>query len=181
MLKQTFLSSILVATTIVGVGIPALVRLPSNQAFAQTQRFFCDTSGGTPTTVAQTKQQKVVLVRWATTVGGGQYPPLVRCQQVSAKFQSLNEQGRLRFITTRRINGSHVICAAPQKNKPCFEDGQLLTLKPGSDPRKALTEMFRLRVGATGSGLLETSPILHVNLDDCLNAQLENKMCTPAE
>jgi hypothetical protein len=179
MLKQTFLSSILVATTI--LGIPALLRLPSDQAFAQTKRFFCDTTGETPTTVAQTKQQNVVIVRWTATVGGGQYTPLTRCQQVSSKFQSLNEQGRLRFITTRRVNGANVICAAPQKNKPCFDDGQLLTLKPGSDPRKALADMFRLRAGATGTGLLETNSILHVNLDDCLNAQLENKVCTPAE
>jgi hypothetical protein len=179
MLKQTFLSSILVTTAIVGT--PALLRLPSNQAFAQTQRFFCDTSGNIPTTVAQTKRQNVVLVSWVTTLGGGQYTPLARCQQVSAKFQSLNEQGRLRYITTRRINGANVICSAPQKNKPCFEDGQLFTLKPGSDPRRALAEMFKLRVGAAGSGLLESNSILHVNLDDCLNAQLENKVCTPAE
>jgi hypothetical protein len=175
MLRQIFLNTLVAAATILaGMG---LTNLPSTQAFAQTTRFFCDTSNGTPATVAQTARGKVVMIRWVTTLADGEYTPLKRCSEVSDRFQRFSQKGQLRFVTSGRVrlpNGSasNIICVAAANNGECLKDGLLFTLKPGSEPRKVLATMFRLNLaGSSGGELRETTSRVYVNVDDCLNNQ----------
>jgi hypothetical protein len=175
MLKQSVLSSILVATAMVGA--PSLLRLPITQAFAQTQKFFCDTSGPIPATVAQTKRGNVRLITWERTITE-QYTPLQRCQQVSNRFQDFHSKGRLRFITSGRMGGSNVICIAEAKNQACRPDGMLFTLSPGNKPIQVLAKMFGMPLaGPPGQEIRETTSRIYVDVEDCMDKRLNNITC----
>jgi Circadian oscillating protein COP23 len=141
----------------------------TGQAKSAQIKYFCDDSSNPPTTVASTLRGKIALIRWATTLGGGEYDPLKRCQVVSARFQTLYDNKQLRFLTTGRMNGQNVICAAADRNGGCLPNGLLFTLKPGSNPRTTLQQMFNLGKLATGGPILEsTQQRLYVDLNELL-------------
>jgi hypothetical protein len=175
MLKQAVLSSILVTTAMVAV--PSLLRLPTTETFAQTQKFFCDTSGSIPATVAQTKRGNVRLITWERVMVGGQYTPLQRCQQVSNRFQEFHSKGWLRFITSGRRGGSNVICVAEAKNQPCRPDGMLFTLSPENKPVQVLTKMFSLGTLITGQEIRETTSRVYVDFEACMDKRSNNEDC----
>jgi hypothetical protein len=169
MLRRTLLNSLLVSLAI--AGIPVFFKAPQNRAFAFTTKFFCDTSGTFPITVAKTGQGKtVMLIRWRSTSVDG-YPPLKRCQEVSQRFQSFYEQGRLKFITSGRFNGSNVICVATSSNSACRANDILFTLRPGRSPNDVLKAMFSLNMKASGGLITESSKPLYINIDQCLDEQ----------
>jgi hypothetical protein len=165
MAKQFSLAPILVATVVAGLSAFG----SHTPAQAQSPKYFCDTSGSAPATVATTKRGTITVVRWATTLGGGNYDPVTRCQQVSARFQALNEAGTLRFITTGRQNGQNIICVAGERNGPCLQNGLLFTLKPGANPRNTLQQMVNISRMASSGPILESSQQrLYVDMDELL-------------
>jgi hypothetical protein len=173
MFKQLGLLSVLATVTLAGLS-PLLATRPS-LAQQSGPKYFCDTSGRVPATVARTPRGNVTVIRWATTLGGGAFDPTNRCQQVSARFQNLNETNQLRFITTGRMNGQNIICVAAQKNGGCLPNGLLFTLKPGSNPRTTLQQMVNISRSATNGPILESSQArLYVDMNDVLqNAAVE--------
>jgi hypothetical protein len=178
MLKQAVLSSILVATAMVGT--PSLLRLPTTETVAQTQKFFCDTSGSIPATVAQTRRGNVRLITWERVITG-QYTPLQRCQQVSNRFQEFHSKGWLRFITSGRRGGSNVICVAEAKNQPCRPEGMLFTLSPENKPTQVLAKMFQMNLAGPGQEIRETTSRVYVDLEDCLDKRSNNQSCEPVQ
>jgi hypothetical protein len=179
MLKQAVLSSILVATAIVGA--PSLLRLPTTETFAQTQKFFCDKSGSIPATVAQTRRGNVRLITWERTIAG-QYTPLQRCQEVSSRFQEFHSKGWLRFITSGRQGGSNVICVAEAKNQACRPNGMLFTLSPENKPIQVLSKMFSLGARAdTGQEIRETTSRVYVDFEACMDKRSNNQSCEPVQ
>jgi Circadian oscillating protein COP23 len=173
-LKQLGLLPVLATVTLAGLS-PLMAEQPG---LAQsTTKYFCDTSGRVPATVAQTARGKVKVVSWNTTLGGGQFDPVTRCQQVSARFQTLSESKMLRFITTGRQNGQNIICVAAERNGGCLPNGNglLFTLRPGANPRATLQQMVNISRMATSGPIMESSQQrLYVNMDELLqNAATE--------
>ncbi|MEB3330911.1 MAG: COP23 domain-containing protein [Synechococcaceae cyanobacterium] len=138
-------------------------------AWAGAASFSCGSSNGVPTTVARTDDgRSVPMIRWTSNVfDAAGWTPQRRCQEVSQRFESFRQQGRLTYVTTGRINGLPVICSAASDGGAC--DGLLYTLKPGQDPTLALKRLFDVRYKARGP-LNETSARLYLSMDELLAA-----------
>jgi hypothetical protein len=120
--------------------------------------FVCEFSSTTNlyTTYAQTPRGPVPVVRWYSHYfEGAGYTPERRCREVSGRFQNLQNQGLLPYITAGYLNGQPVICAG--SGGGCNSSNLLFTLKAGSDAAAVLQELFDLRSGASASPLYQSS------------------------
>lgn len=144
--------------------------LQAAPARAAATSFSCGSSNGVPTTIARTDDgRSVPMIRWTSNAfDGSGWTPERRCQEVSQRFESYRQQGRLAYITTGRINSLPVICTAASDGGAC--DGLLYTLKPGQDPTLALRRLFDVRFKARGP-LNETSGRLYVSVQDLLSGK----------
>ena len=151
-------------------GLTAFTALGSAPAQAAATSFTCTTSNGVPTTVATTDTGRTVpMIRWTSNAfDGAGWSPQRRCQEVSQRFESFRQQGRLAFITTGRMNSLPVICTAAKDGGACV--GLLYTLKPSQDPTLALQRLFDVRNKARGP-LNETNARLYVSVDELLSAK----------
>jgi len=129
--------------------------------------FFCSAYGGSPVTMKSTTSGKnVPIIMWksnAFTADG--WAPEKRCQEVSQRFNQLHLSGRLRFLTTGRINGLPVICAAISDGAGCVDGGLLYTLKPGQNAGDTLRNLLAIRVKATGP-LTESTARPYISLEE---------------
>lgn len=129
---------------------------PSSQALTATTNFVCAKSDGKPATVARTKKGDVTLVIWSSEgFSEAGFTPQVRCQQVSARFQSMYRSGQLKFISAGTLNKIPVICATTQVSSTCNQQNLLYTLKPESDPQLVIKRLMAIRNRATSKGVLE--------------------------
>jgi hypothetical protein len=171
MLRFLSLLPVLAATTLVCV-TGLFNPLPG---VAQTAKYFCDTSGQYPRTMARTPRGVVTILRWTRTAG--EYDPLERCKIVSARFQALHQEGTLRFITSGRLNRENIICVALERNGNCLPEkkGLLFTLKPGASPAATIRQMVRISQDATDATVvIESSDArIYVSIDDLLNGTTE--------
>lgn len=158
------------------IGTQLMLGQPS--AAASASRFVCGSSGGAPATQAITRDGKTVtVIRWTSSVfDSAGWSQERRCQEVSSRFEDLRRSGRLRYLTTGRINGQPVICTTPSNGGAC--DGLLYTLKPGQDPTATLRTLLDIRVKARGP-LNETNPRLYVSMDEILNSSQANAADSP--
>mgnify|MGYP001196644892 CR=1 FL=1 len=136
---------------------------------AGAKRFHCGTSSGVPATLATTASGKTVpVIRWtSTTFDSAGWSQNKRCQAVSQRFEQYRQEGRLKYLTTGRMNGQAVICSANKDGGSC--NGLLYTLKPGQDPTKTLRDLLVVRTKAAGP-LNETTSRLYVKMGDLLDA-----------
>ncbi len=105
-------------------------------------KFICDLWQGTPTTIIQTSQKEFPLIHWKSdyfSMSG--YSTEARCEIVSQRFNELYRMGNLNYLTTARINGYSVICAAREIGGDCFE--QLFTVNPDIDPNQLLDDISK--------------------------------------
>jgi hypothetical protein len=146
----------------------ALIGAAHLPAEARAQDFVCSSVGGVPTTTASMADgRSVPVIRWTSNAfDGAGWTPERRCQEVSSRFSTYNRDGRLRYITTGRMNGLPVICTAASSGGPC--DGLLYTLKPGQNATATLRNLFDVRVKARGP-LQETSGRLYLNMNELLD------------
>jgi hypothetical protein len=149
--------------------IAGAVLLLGQPVKAGAASFSCSISNGAPATMVQTTDgRSVPMIRWTSnTFDGAGWSPTRRCQEVSQRFETFRQQGRLNYLTTGRMNGQPVICTARQTGAPC--DGLLYTLKPGQDPTTALTRLLDVRFKARGP-LNETQERLYINVEELVNA-----------
>jgi hypothetical protein len=139
------------------VGENTLLSLPS-QAVTATTSFVCGKVNGTPATVARTKTGDVPIVIWRSEEWSKSgFTPQVRCQQVSARFQSLYRSGRLKYITAGSIGKTPVICATIEKTGACTQQNLLYTLKPGANPQLVISKLMQVRNRATSVGTEESA------------------------
>jgi hypothetical protein len=160
MLWSTLSVSILtyVATAIAPVG-----------ASGGNSKFYCGKNNSVPTTMAKTSRGDVAVIRWVSRdVFGEAYPPAVRCNIVSEKFQSFYQDGTLNFLTTGVVNRMPVICAAQAQDGPC--NGVLFTLKPGGDPGRTLKRLLAVRDRASGPLAESSATRVYINMKDLLDA-----------
>lgn len=144
-------------------GLGAVVSPPS---YANNHiSFYCDTSGPLPKTVAlNTVNKKAIpVINWYSEFfTGAGFDPLVRCKEISQRFQAKSNDGSLDFITAGIVNRQSVICATTPKGS-CNANNVLFTLKPGSNAAQTLQRLFDVRDLGAGP-LFESSGRTYISL-----------------
>jgi hypothetical protein len=154
--RSTQFLMLCLATTAMA-GQSALLAPPSQAVTAATS-FVCGKSNGIPTTVAKTKKGDVPIVVWSSEgFSKSGFTPQVRCQQVSARFQSLYRSGQLKYITAGTLNNTPVLCATREQTGTCTQQNLLYTLKAGADPQLVIKKLMDVRNRATNSVLNESA------------------------
>ncbi|NER36674.1 MAG: hypothetical protein F6J93_22270 [Oscillatoria sp. SIO1A7] len=113
-------------------------------------KFTCVRSNGVPTTMARTSRGNIPMIRWVSSYfSNSGYDPQTRCEEVSGRFQTYQENGRLKYVGVAELNGYPILCVAEQMPGSCLNVGNnkglLFTLKPDSDPNEILRQMLRVR------------------------------------
>ena len=131
---------------------------PPSQALTATTKFVCAKADGKPATVARTKKGDVTLLIWSSEgFSEAGFTPQVRCQQVSARFQSMYRSGQLKYITAGTLNNLPVVCATTKLVVTCNQQNLLYTLKPNSDPQQVIARLMAIRNRASARGLEESA------------------------
>jgi hypothetical protein len=132
--------------------------VPSSQAVTATTNFACGKSEGALATVARTKKGDIPILVWRSErVSKSGFTPQVRCQQVSARFQSLYRSGQLKYITAGTLNNNPVLCATTQVNGTCSQQNLLYTLSPNSDPQEIIKKLSAIRNRASSASINESA------------------------
>ena len=157
----------LIAVMAVGMAY-ALVHNPE-RAIAQG-KFYCGSYSGVPATLTTARSGKTVpIILWkSNTFTSDGWSPERRCQDVSQRFNILHSQGALQYLSTGRMNGMPVICAAAAKGNGC--SGLLYTLKPGQNASQTLKNLLAVRIKATGP-LTETTSRPYIALNDLVEGE----------
>lgn len=160
--------------------LQAIAGLTAVLAFGQAEvradasagsKFYCGSFEGAPSTMTTTKSGKQVpIITWKSShFSGSGYTPQRRCEIVSQRFNTLHQRGQMNLLTTGRMNGLPVICAAATNPGPCVQDGLLYTLKPGQNATQTLKNLISIRTKASGP-LTETASRLYISIEEIENA-----------
>lgn len=137
--------------------VGSMFSAPSSQALTATTSFVCGKSQGTPATIARTKKGDFPIILWSSeAMSDAGFTPQLRCQQVSARFQSLYRSGRLKSLTTGTLNNQSVICATA-KAKSCNAQNLLYTLQPNADPQQVIRRLQIIRHRASSRSIEESA------------------------
>lgn len=152
-------------------------------AAPRAQGFICATSSGVPSTKAiKSDGSQVDIIRWTSnSFSSAGWNPQRRCQEVSIRFDRYLKEGRLKYLTTGRMNGVPVICTSLTNGGPC--DGLLYTLKPNQNPTVTLESLLEVKKQKRGP-INETSSRIYISIDQILNKEQpsdidENKVKQP--
>ncbi|MCU0548716.1 MAG: COP23 domain-containing protein [Leptolyngbya sp. Prado105] len=141
----------------------------SRPAQANETTFTCSTSQGTPTTVAQTSEDEVPIIRFNSSYFNDRgWSPERRCQEVSARFQRFHQAKQLRYITVGTMNRQRIVCVAESKTSGCLKDGLLFTLKPTSNANATLRQLFGIKDQAAGP-LSESRGRAYIDINELLS------------
>ena len=164
--------SLVMASLLTGFALVGSLLAPA-QAGTTARGFVCGSTQGAPSTNAvKPDGGQVPVIRWTSnTFTSAGWSPQRRCEEVSKRFDTYFNQGRLRYITTGRMNSLPVICTATRHAGRC--DGLLYTLKPGQNATATLLNLLEIRVMARGP-LNETTGRLYVSLDELMNTAEAN-------
>jgi hypothetical protein len=139
-----------------GLALALSVTLASNQpSQAQSRQFTCASSDNYPVTVVRHPTKgSVALIVWTNTSQiSDTWTPQKRCQEVSDRFQKLQNQGQLRTLKTGTVNGQYVICGLGTNQGSCNNKNVLLTMTKDSDPKQVLERLLNTRVTANGEAV----------------------------
>jgi len=150
------------------LGLPFLLSIPAipDAPAVASGKFYCGSYDGVPSTMtnSSTSGKPIPIIMWkSTTFSSDGWAPEKRCAEVSSRFNALHASGRLKMLTTGRINGMPVICAATEEGGGCVEGGLLYTLKPGQNAGATLRNLVAVRTKATGP-LTETTERPYISL-----------------
>jgi Circadian oscillating protein COP23 len=164
--KRQLITLCLVTGTMMG---QAMFPSAPSHAVTATTNFVCGKSQGIPATVAKTRKGDVPIILWKSgELNKSGYNPEVRCQQVSARFQTLYRSGQLKYLTAGRLNNSTVICATIDKSSKCTDTNLLYTLKSNENAPLVIKQLQSIRHQATNRVVEESGSITSdrsVNLD----------------
>lgn len=169
-MKSQVFAQILTAS-VIALGTIATISQPS---YAQRSTFFCDKSReGIPTTFARTATGKrIAVISWRKDWGGN-YPPEKRCRDVSARFQSADQDQVLNYMTVASMRGQQVVCAIRKYGNTC--DQLLFTLKQGENPREVIRALTDINYRARGP-LVQSedgSPQIYVDMNLLLSDETQ--------
>lgn len=138
-------------------------------------RFACGTDQGVPATLAILPDgTQATIIRYVSgAFNDAGFSDQKRCEEISARFQSYNEQREIDFMTVGKINRENVICVTRKEGGDCSRDlkseGLLITVRPGVNPRTTLAQLIDVRLQA-GSALSETEERPYVNTKCLIDA-----------
>lgn len=154
------------ATGSIALAFGAIGTYANAQTRLQTKAFVCGQSNGAPTTIAQTNQGDVPVIRWTSDrFRDAGYSEERRCLEVSARFQQYFRNGQLNYLTTGIMNNQQVVCVADREGGNCT--GLLFTLKRGSNPNQVLKSLLAVRVRASGP-LNESTSRVYIDMSEYL-------------
>jgi Circadian oscillating protein COP23 len=140
-----------------------------NSAQAETTApttFACGASSGVPATMAQTQRGEIPVIRWSSDYfSDSGWTPERRCQEVSTRFQTYQQDGSLKYLTTGVMNGMSVVCTTDHDGGTC--KNLLFTLKAGSNAGQTLRDLLQVRTHATGP-LNQSEARVYINMDEYL-------------
>jgi hypothetical protein len=169
--------SIAVGTVLLS-GLGALVVQPSYSQPAVIFECYANDGSGYPTTMARSAKGQISVVRWYSEYfSGSGYDPITRCQEVSGRFQSAYNSGRLDYITAGYVNGYPVVCATTAGGS-CNEGNLLFTLKKGTDAAATLQRLFNVRDLGAGP-LYESSGRTYIDVNKILEPLATGEGQTP--
>jgi Circadian oscillating protein COP23 len=135
--------------TVALLSIPTIFVNSTHPSRAANTNFSCLVNGGIPTTFfTRSDNGKLAIVRWTSQFGG--LSSKQRCFAVSRNFQKNLDNGTLSLIIDGVINRQPVICGAVNASDDCTKDTLLFTLKPGSNPKEVIRNLFDKRGLAPG-------------------------------
>ena len=117
-------------------------------------------------------ERYVSIIAWKSdSFPGSEWTPERRCGKVSEKFQKFHQQGRLDYLTTGKLNGLGVICAA--KPGECNKNNILFSVRPGVNPTTVLAELKDIKEGRTSDITWQNSgENTYLNLGEYLKKHL---------
>ena len=149
-----------------GLALALSVTLASNQpsqaqrasnrpSQAQSRQFTCASRDNYPVTVVRHPTRgSVALIVWTNTSQiSSTWTPEKRCQEVSDRFQKLQNQGQLGTLKTGTVNGQYVICGVRTNQGSCNNKNVLLTMTKDRDPKQVLEQLLNTRVSAGGEAV----------------------------
>jgi hypothetical protein len=138
-----------------GLALALSVTLVSKPSQAQSRQFTCASIDNYPVTVVRHPSKgSVPLIVWTNTSQiNDTWTPQKRCQEVSDRFQKLQNQGQLRILKTGTVNGQSVICGLETNQGACNKKNVLLTMTNKRDPNQVLAILLNTRVSASGETL----------------------------
>ncbi|BAZ87772.1 COP23 domain-containing protein [Dolichospermum compactum] len=138
-----------------GLALALSVTLASNQpSQAQSRQFTCVSDNYPVTVVRHPSKGSVALIVWTDNSWiSSKLTPQKRCQEVSDRFQKLQNQGQLKILKTGTVNGQDVICGLSNNQGVCNKRNVLLTMKKDRDPKQVLEQLLNTRVAAGGEAV----------------------------
>ncbi len=170
-MKKSAAANLLVSTFLLG----GLILGEDASAAPRAQGFICGTSTGVPSTkVVKSDGSQVDIIRWtSTSFGAAGWTPQRRCKEVSTRFDQYLKEGRLKYLTTGRMNGVPVICTSLTDGGSC--DGLLYTLKAGQNPTVTLESLLEVKKRKRGP-LSETSSRVYISIDQLVNKEWSSEV-----
>ena len=131
------------------------INLINNQpSQAKERQFVCGLSENYPAMVVRHPRGSLALIVWTDTSWiSSTLTPQKRCQEVSYRFQKLNDKGQLKVLKTGTVNGQSVICGLGSNQGACNKKNILLTMTKDRDPNKVLEQILNTRVSAGGEAV----------------------------
>ena len=160
-------------TALLGVPLSTLLSISDSRAAG---KFYCGNFDGVPATMTNSSKsgKAIPIIMWKSNYFSGDgFSPERRCQEVSSRFNNLHASGRLKMLTTGRMNGMPVICASVEKGSGCVEGGLLYTLKAGQNAGETLRNLLAVRTKATGP-LTETTQRPYISIEEIEQVQEGN-------
>lgn len=164
-------------TLLLGIGLSTVTTI--KPAYSETT-FYCNKVQ--KTTIMRTSLGEIPMITWYDGSFPPPYTPLVRCLEVTARFNKFNNNGTLKYLRTSTLNNYPVICVAAYKGGSCLPNGLLITLKPGSDANETLTRILDSRMWAMTDSpvylsdkenseqlVTEVDGVVFVNIESLLN------------
>lgn len=129
--------------TIGGASGPTPQPVPNGTTTTTLPRYFCNTSGSVPITMARSRHTgtESPLIHWTSNWAPPPYTPSERCALVSERLSTLHGAGTL-ALTAGRLNGQPVVCAAQNvgdaQQGVCAPNGLVLTVQNREEARTVL-------------------------------------------
>lgn len=108
---------------------------PSTGTGSTQARYYCDTAGSIPLTMARSRRtgDTFPLIQWTSDWAPAPYSPGERCRTVSARLETVHNQFDRLILTAGSLNGQPVVCAANSRDEArqgiCATDGLVLTTR----------------------------------------------------
>ncbi len=136
----------------------------SNHARGQ---FICDESGHIPTTFFVSQEGTLPVIHWVSHYfAQSGYDPLVRCRDVSNRFQRFYDVGVLNYVTTGIVNHQPVVCVTDERGGPC--QGVLFTLRPDENASHIVQQLFDISYASSGP-LFQSGSRVYLDINEFLN------------